>query len=68
MIAAASSLELSSPSPLVSSLAKAALIALLAARLAKASGDDAAELAHASDAITQAGQIQGLASANPTSL
>ena len=42
--------------------------ALLAARLAKASGDDTAELAHASDAITQAGQIQGLASANSASL
>ena len=40
--------------------------ALLAARLAKAGGDYAGELAHASDAIAQAGQIQGLAS--PASL
>src|SRR5471032_2689557 len=35
--------------------------ALLAARLAKAGGDYAGELAHASDAIAQAGQVQGLA-------
>ena len=42
--------------------------ALLAARLAKASGDYAEELARASDAITRAGQIQGLAAPNPISL
>jgi hypothetical protein len=42
--------------------------ALLAARLAKAGGDDAGELAHASDAITQAGQIQRLAAPTPASL
>lgn len=44
----------------------AAHAALLAARLAKAGGDDAGELAHASDAITQAGQIQGLAALSPS--
>jgi hypothetical protein len=41
--------------------------ALLAARLAKAGGDYAGELAHASDAITQAGQIQGLAAPSASS-
>ncbi len=39
--------------------------ALLAARLAEAGGDYAAELTHASDAIAQAGQIQGLAAPPP---
>jgi len=42
--------------------------ALLAARLAKAGGDDAGELAHASDAITQAGQIERLAGPNASNL
>ena len=45
----------------------AAHAALLAARLAKAGGDYAGELAHASDAIAQAGQIQGLAAPSPSS-
>ena len=40
--------------------------ALLAARLARSGGDYAGELAHASDAITQAGQIQGLAAPSPS--
>ena len=46
----------------------AAHAALLAARLAKAGGDYGGELAHASDAITQAGEIQGLAAPSPSSL
>ena len=43
------------------SLYEAAHAALLAARMAKASGDDAGELAQATDAISQAGQVQRLA-------
>ncbi len=39
---------------------------LLAARLAKSGGDYEGELAHASDAISQAGQIQGLAVPSPS--